>query len=121
MSRIQYPINCLEPGVVEIPGTIVFPAADTVVGPMTGAGFTAVKNAQGIVDITFDDAYPTFLGAAFTAIQALAEDRFWEIVSWTAATKVLQIRYYDISGAGAVHPTAADGVTFVARFKQVHY
>ena len=121
MARMLYPINCLEAGVVEIGGLLRFVAADTVVTTQVGTGFTAVKNNTGLVDITFDDAYPTFLGATLTGIQAAADDKFWEVVSFTAATRVLQIRCYDISTTAAAHPLAGDGVTFRARFKQVSY
>lgn len=83
-----------------------------------GYGWTVARTSTGLFTITFDSVYPAL--RAFTANLQLAsaDDKFCQVGTYTAASKTLEIRVYDISGT-AVADVAADAnnrINFCAVF-----
>ena len=120
MSRMTYPIKTYEPGIHEILGRITF-GASSAVASYIGEGITVTKNGTGLWDVVFDDSYPTYFGTEITPFMASADDKEFVEVSFTAATRTLQIRCQDISGGAAADPTSGDGISILAAFKKVQY
>lgn len=90
-----------------------------VADDVKGIGFSVVRTSAGLFTITFDDAFPAFESAHATLQLASGGDQIIQIGTWTASTKKLQIRVWDISGA-AVADVAADAnnrIHFTAVFR----
>lgn len=73
-----------------------------------GQGYTVARASQGLYNITFDaeTVGSRFLGASLGLQLASAADRKLQLGTYTAATRVLQIR--NVDNAGAVQDIAAN-------------
>jgi len=114
-----YPAKTLEPGMVYIMGSFA-PNGSSAVSAASnkGSGFTVARTSTGLFTITFESIYPGY--RSFTASLQLAsgDDKFCQIGAYVAASKTLQIRVWDVSGA-AVADVAADAnnrINFCAVF-----
>jgi len=84
-----------------------------------GLGWSVARTSAGLFTITFTDKYNDLVCAESSLQLASADDKFTQIGTWTANTKALQIRVWDVSG-GAVADVAADAnnrIHFVAWFR----
>lgn len=103
---------------LDVAGSI-FPNAAGV-PTIVGNGFTAVRTAQGIFTITFDDAYPAVDSFTATLQLAALTARWVQWGAYVAASRTLVITVHDAT------PTAQDvaanpnnAIHFRARFKTV--
>jgi hypothetical protein len=119
--RLLYDIKTVEPGEVEISGSVLIGASSAVTS-CAGHGFTVAKVGTGLWDITFDDSYPTDLGIDLSDNQPTAQaTKFILVTPYNATTRKTRIGNYQNGGGGAAHPTSGNGFDFVAHFKRVHY
>ncbi len=89
--------------VVIIPGRVS--TSQTKVAPSNGSGkWTVADNTTGVYDITFAESYAQFLGAAVTCEGSTGD--FATVVSFTQATRVLQIATFSAT------TVAADDIAF---------
>lgn len=87
-------------------------SAGAKVAPASGAGkWTVASGSTGVYSITFTEAYSEFLGAV---IQLEAASGVAQVVSFTAATRVLLINIFNVDGTTA----ANKAFSFVATFTE---
>ena len=64
-----------------------------------GRGFTVARTSAGLFTITFADKYAKMVGSSVALQLATGDDKIVQLGTYTAASKTVTIRSWDISGA----------------------
>jgi hypothetical protein len=84
-----------------------------------GLGWSVAYVSTGLYRVTLTDSFPYLLSVVASLQVATADDKFAANVAYTASTKVLDIRVYDLS-TGALADVAADAgnrINFMCLFQ----
>lgn len=82
-----------------------------------GLGWTVAYTSTGLYSVTFSDKFAAFLAATATIQMATAADVVAQIGTWTASTKVLQIRSLAAAVVTDIAADANNRIHFVAWFR----
>lgn len=107
-SRIMRKIMGLNHGEVRVSGSFA-PNGSSAISAASnkGRGWTVAYISTGLYRITFADKYVTLISAVVTLQQATGGDQFLQLGTYTASSRTLDVRNWDVSGA-AVADIAAD-------------
>jgi hypothetical protein len=88
-----------------------------------GRGFTVARTSAGLFTITLADQYYQLESATATLQLATGDDRFVQFGTYTAASKTITLRIWDISGAAEtdVSANANNRVNFCLVFKNTNH
>lgn len=88
-------------------------------GDANGGAYTVARTSAGLFTITFADKWDDLLSFVATLQQASGGDQFLQVGTYTAASRTITVRVWDVSGA-AVDDVAADAnnrINFIAVFR----
>jgi len=122
-ARNLAPVRALIRELIPVTGSFAPNNTGTVAATSrTGLGWSVARTSAGLFSVTFTDKYSGGLVAAVAQLQlATADDKFVQIGTWTASTRVLQIRVWDVSGAAVadVAANANNRINFTAWFRNI--
>lgn len=118
-ARNFAPLSALGRGLVAVPGSFA-PNGSSAVSASSrkGPGWTVARTSAGLFTVTFSNKFVDLVAAFATLQLATGADVIVQLGTWTAASRALQIRVWDVSDA-AVADIAADAnnrINFTAWF-----
>lgn len=115
--------RCRGKGLVDVHGSFRPNSTSAVSSAYNkGNGWSVARTSTGLFSVTFDEDYYELVSVVVTLQLATGADQFCQVGTWTSATRVLQIRVWDVSGA-AVADVASDAdnkIHFVATFRDTN-
>ena len=107
-SRSLSPVKALPRKLVAVSGSFAPNGSSAVAASSRkGPGWSVARTSEGLFTVTFTDKWDDLVAAEASLQLAAADDKHVQVGTWVAASKALQIRVMDISGA-AVADVAAN-------------
>lgn len=115
----QYQLKALLGGYVVVPGSFAPNAGSAIVATSNkGKGWTVARTSAGLFTITFDAKYVDLIYFDAGLQLAVGDDKYCQPGTYTAASKTMTVRVWDISGAAEtdVAANANNRINFLAVF-----